>query len=96
MTGIILTGIIVVSSFIASVVNFKNDKIVLGILWLIVFVFNMITLCLKVTEYEKSTEESDKERKEIVLSTTERPVVDSTIVITGKDTTITYTIKYIK
>lgn len=91
MTGIILAIIAIICCSIAFIINVANSDIIGAIIMLLLVFLNIFILKYNLDEYNKPQEVQTTIVKDIQGFS-----VDSTLTISGADTTKTYTLTYWK
>lgn len=89
--GIILAIIAIICCSIAFIINVANSDIIGAIIMLLLVFLNAVLLKLNLDEYNKP-----KEVQTTIVKDIQGFSVDSTLTISGADTTKTYTLTYWK
>ena len=91
MTGIILAIVAIICCSIAFIINVANSDVLGTIIMLLLIFLNAFLLKLNIDKYIES-----QETKATIIKDIKEFSVDSTITISGADTTKTYTLTYWK
>lgn len=91
MTGIILSIVAIICCSIAFIINVANSEIIGAIVMLLLVFLNIFILKYNLDEYNEP-----KEVQTTIVKDVQGFSVDSTLTISGADTTKTYTLTYWK
>ena len=91
MTGIILAIVAIICCSIAFIINVANSDVLGTIIMLLLIFLNAFLLKLNIDKYIES-----QETQTTIIKDIKEFSVDSTLTISGADTTKTYTLTYWK